>query len=180
MSVFIPNGIDLEDLRRRLDDMQFAGLDLIVIEKWRALLDSHESLSNVLNAVSDATSSLESVADELGYEPEDHRIDIAGTLDDLEGETLPGGSVALVPTVRKVIEAAIAKQQKESDELMAKKFAESEAALRAALTALDEACQDPEQLTRAERKAEEERIAKAKAANKKKAPKVTQNPARQR
>lgn len=177
MSVYIPNGIDLADLHRRLDDMQRDGLDLIVIEKWRAILYGYESVDDLRNVVVDACSALESVADDLGYEPLDHQIDISGTLDDLEGE--PG---CLSEPARAVIEKAIAKEQKDSDGLAATKASASETALRKAISDLDEASNDPDQMTRAERKAEEERIAKAKAARAKadKKIKVTLNPARAR
>jgi len=179
-ALLFPNRIDCDELRRRLDDMQLAGLDFVTLERWRKLLDAYESGEELRCQVGDAASDLEVTLDGLGVDPSDHRIDISGTLDDLEGE--PG---QLTPAARKVIEAAIEKKQKEADDELNKRWGAAVEDLRAVVKKLDEASgkdADPSEPDRAERKEQQAKAAKAALAKEvaKRKPKVTLNPARQR
>lgn len=147
--LFFPTRNDCEELRRRLDDMQLNGLDLVTIERWRKLLDAYESGQELRAQVEDATSNLEAAIDGFALDPSEHRIDIGGTLDDLEGE-------GLKPEHRKVIEQAISAKAKASEDAISGLLTNSIDLLHAVVKQLDEAIgkdADRDAPDRAERKA---------------------------
>lgn len=132
LALFFPARNDCAELRRRLDDMQLAGLDLVTIERWRKLLDAYESGQELRARVEDATSDLESAIDGFALDPSEHRIDIGGTLDDLVGE-------GLKPEHRAVIEQAIAAKAKASEDAISGLLTSSIDSLHSVVKKLDEA-----------------------------------------
>lgn len=149
LALFFPSPGDCADLRRRLDDMQLNGLDLVTIERWRKLLDAYESGQELRARVEGATSNLEAAIEDLQLDPDEMRVDIGGTLDDLVGE-------GLLPTHRAVIEQAIVAKQKAGEEIAKSRLQPAYAALGEVVKQLDEAIgkdADQDAPDRAERKA---------------------------